>query len=377
MRIAFFTDTFFPQVNGVSRTMDRQIKFLTDKGHEVLIFAPEYEEGKPAEEYGKVVTAKSIKVFFYPEARLSITLPHKIKKILTDFHTDLIHIVTEFTMGLAGHNAGNYLNIPMVSTYHTDYDKYMDYYKMGGFKPIAWKYLKKIHNDCRITFCPSHDTKRMLNSKGISRVKVLSNGVETDLFNPQRASSELRESLGNSDKLMILYVGRIAMEKDIDVLIKAYDKVRHTYKDKISLVITGDGTMKERYQKQFGNDIIFTGYKKGEDLAQVYASADIFAYPSTTETFGNVIIEAMASGLPVVAAATGGILDSVIDGYNGLLTTPKDVDSFADGIVKFIENDAFRKDCANHAAEYAKTKSWDLILDDMYNTFVDVLAGKI
>lgn len=377
MRIAFFTDTYFPQVNGVSRTMDRQIKYLTDMGHEVLIFAPEYKDNKPSDEYGKVVTAKSIKVFFYPEARLSIVGTNKIKKLLIDFNTDIIHIVTEFSMGLAGHIAGNELRIPMVSTFHTDYDKYMDYYKVSGFKPMAWKYLRKIHNDCRITFCPSKDTANLLNSKGVRRVKVLSNGVDIELFNPQKSNPKLRESLGNSDKLMILYVGRIALEKDINILIDAFEKIKDRYKDKISLVITGDGPVRKKYEEKFGDEIIFTGYKSGEDLAEVYASADIFAYPSTTETFGNVVIEAMASGLPVIGAASGGVMDSIIDGYNGILTSPKNVDSFANGMVGFIEDSSFRIEAAKNATEYGKTKSWNLILDDMYRVLVDVTEGRL
>ena len=179
--------------------------------------------------------------------------------------------------------------------------------------------------------------------------------------------------MGNEDKVMILYVGRVAMEKDIDVLINAFRNIKEKYGDRISLVITGDGPVRHKFQQEYGDEIIFTGYRKGEELAQMYASADFFAYPSTTETFGNVVVEAMASGLPVVAAASGGVLDSVKDRYNGILTEPKNPDSFAQGMIEFIEDDNFRRECSKNAREFALSKNWDIILDNMYKTFIRII----
>jgi len=375
MRLAFFTDTFFPQVNGVSRTMERQIQYLKSRGDEIIIFAPEYKnyDGEKFDGYGRMETFRSMKVFFYPECRLSVTYKSRIRQCIMDFRPDLIHIVTEFTIGIAGLLVGRELGIPMVSSFHTDYDKYMDYYKMSGLKPLAWKILKKIHNSCALTFCPSETTKKLLTSKGIKNVHVLSNGVETDFFSPDKKSHEIRRQLGNQDKIMILYVGRVALEKDIDVLIDAYRLIKEKYSSRVSLVITGDGPVRQKYQQACGDEIIFTGYMKGDDLARIYASADFFAYPSTTETFGNVVVEAMSSGLPVIAAASGGVLDTVKDGYNGILTEPRNPESFARGLEHFIVNEKFRQECGKNAREFALSKNWDLILQDMYNTFERII----
>ena len=376
MRIAIFTDTLFPQVNGVSRTLDRQLKYLYEKGNRILIFAPRYKEIYRCD-YGHVIGFRNVKVIFYPECRLSLTQIRKIKRVLRGFKPDLLHIVTEFTIGAAGVTVGKELGIPMVSTFHTDYDKYMDYYKMKHLKPFAWAYLRKIHNNCRMTFCPSEETKNMLLAHKIKNVSVISNGVDVDSFNPEFRSDELRRKLGAENKLIVLYVGRVAQEKDIDVFLKAYEIVKAKYKDRVLFIVTGDGPHRNDLEAKSSPDILFTGYKKGNELYEMYASADIFAYPSTTETFGNVVVEAMAAGLPVVAARAGGVIDSVIDGYNGFLTAPKNEHDFAHGIIKLIEDNELRQKMSLNARNFSLSKAWDVILNDMLNQYNSIISQEL
>lgn len=235
--------------------------------------------------------------------------------------------------------------------------------------------MRRIHNQADLTVCPSHETKRMLESKGINQVGVWGRGIDFEQFQPLKDKNSIKMKYGIADKTMLLYVGRVSQEKNLDILLEAYGQLKKKHGDQLALVVTGGGPLLEELQEKH-RDIVFTGYLRGKDLTDIYASADIFTFPSTTETLGNVVLEAMASGVPVVGPAAGGLKDNIRDHCNGILVKPEDVDTFRDGIDRLIENPTIRKQLAHQARAFAKSKSWDRVFDSLIETYKTVIRSK-
>lgn len=360
MRIAFFTDTFYPQINGVTKTLGQLANFLKQNNIPHLFLAPDYPNRTQPMDDLPILRFKSILFPPYPECRLS--LPHyaKLKRQLDAFQPDIIHVVTPLGIGQAGVRYAKENKVPLVSSFHTNFDAYLKYYNLTSLEPILWNFFKSFHANFDINFCPSYDTKSLLEKQGISNVKIWSRGIHTGLFSPR-----YRKNLNHKDTLKILYAGRLAAEKDLDVLIESIHILNKKYKDKIDVYIAGDGPFKNQMLKRAPNNMIFMGYLKGQNLSEIYASCDIFAFPSSTETFGNVILEAMASGLPVVAVKSGGVIENVHDHYNGLLATPCNPDSFAKALEFLITNRELRLRLSHNALHYVKKKSWNQIFNDL------------
>ncbi|MCG8499938.1 MAG: glycosyltransferase family 1 protein [Firmicutes bacterium] len=372
MKIAFFTDTFLPQINGVTKTLARLIKYLDKKGIEHLVFAPDHHE----EDFFtyNVERFLSFKFFLYPECRLSIPNFFRIHKKLNAFRPELIHIATEFNMGLAGLQYGKTKEVPIVSSYHTNFSKYLQYYGLEFLENALWNYMQWFHNQCSINLCPSHETKKMLENKGVNHLGIWTRGIDCEEFKPEFRSQALRESLGAADKIVLLYVGRISIEKDLDILFDSFKNINQKYYDKVSLVITGDGPMLSKFKTEAPDNVIFTGYKQGRELAEIYASADIFMFPSTTETFGNVVMESMASGVPVVSVAVGGIKDNLLDGHNGLICKPRNVQDFTQAAMRLIEDRVLRVELGYQARQYALMRSWKNVFDKLISDYERTLA---
>lgn len=373
MKIAIFTDTYYPQINGVTNTISKLENYFKRNHIEYKIFAPDYNV---KEKLTNVETFYSIKLLLYPECRLSMVRSSRVNELLLDYKPDLIHVVTEFNMGWAGMTYALRNNIPSISTYTTNFSQYLKYYKLDMFTKAAWDYMKWFHNQSDLTVCPSNDTKKLLIEKGISNVGIWGRGIDSIKFSPEKRSDSLRKELGVEDKVMLLYVGRVSLEKDLDILFEAYGQIRNEYGDKVSLVVTGDGPMLDKY-KSDNKDVIFTGYLKGEALSQLYASSDIFAFPSSSETLGNVVLEAMASEIPVVGVNSGGVKDNIVDGYNGLLSKPQDVKSFKQGIKILIDNEDYRIQIGKNARKFALNKDWDKIFEKLIHQYEEVIyRGK-
>jgi len=281
--------------------------------------------------------------------------------------------MTEFNMGVAGLTYGKKLKIPTVSNYTTNYSQYLKYYSLDIFLNTLWNYMRWFHNQNNMTLCPSMETREMLKNHGIQNTGIFSRGVDAENFNENLRSIKLRKQLGINDKIVLLYVGRVAMEKDINVLLEGYTSILNKYKDKVSLVITGNGPELEKYKKSFPKGTIYTGYKKGRELAEIYASSDIFVFPSPTETFGNVVLEAMASGLPVIAANAGGVKDTVKNRYNGLLFNPGDARELSKLIVEMIENEDLKNNLKENARKTVLERSWGSIFDGLVDTYKEVI----
>ncbi|MEH6931170.1 glycosyltransferase family 4 protein [Bacillus sp. JJ783] len=374
MRVAIFTDTFTPQVNGVAKTLERLTKYFQKENIAYSVFAPQHT----AEDnfVANVNTMRSIPLtILYPECRFAFPTP-RIKRELLAFKPDIIHIATPFNMGLCGLYYAKKLNIPVVGSYHTDFDAYLHYYKIEFLSSMLWNYLKWFHSHMQKNFVPSPETLHQLKKKGFQQLYIWGRGVDCTLFHPTYNKDLFRKKYNITAKYILSYVGRLAPEKDIDTL-QTLIQTTNKERDDIHWLIAGDGPLaKGLHENVPKTNVTFTGYLQGTNLAEVYASSDLMVFPSTTETFGNVVLESLACGTPVIGANSGGVKNIIKDEKTGFLCEPKNEDSFLSSIYELLNNEEMRKQMSQDAHSYAATKSWDEISSDLLMHYDDVIQSR-
>jgi glycosyltransferase involved in cell wall biosynthesis len=356
MRIALFTETFIPKVDGIVTTLCQTVKQLRGLGHEVLIFAP--AGGFDEFDHCRIVGLKSSSFPLYRDLRLA--LPRSsIRKILMDFKPDVLHVAEPALLGIAGlyYGGGKFggaLHLPLVISYHTDLPAYLHYYHLGFLEPHVWKILRFRHKRAAVNLCTSVKMVNQLREHRIERVALWPGGVDADLFHPSRRSEEMRARLteGHPDSPLLLYVGRLSAEKDIESLrpmLEALPQAR--------LALVGDGPHRRALEQHFaGMPVYMAGFLHGEELASAYASSDTFVMPSRTETLGLVVLEAMSSGLPVVAVRAGGIPEMIEHGVSGyLFDTPGEAIAT---IGELLDSKDRRSAIGTEAREHASRDSW-------------------
>ncbi len=373
MRIAYFTDTYLPQINGVSNTLEKLGNYLSNKDINHMFFAPDYNEKVINPTKSPLARFKSISLPFYPECRLSLPLYAKLCRLADKFKPDIIHLTDPFGIGLAGLRYAKERGIPVVYCFTNNFYVFLKYYNLWYLEEIIWGFFKWFHGFSKLNFCPSQDTMQVLKSKGIDNLRIWSRGIDIAKFNPNLRNLDIRYRLGAENKLIFLYVGRMAAEKDLDILMESIDVVNSDYADKVQFVFVGDGPYAKSVKECPHDNVVFTGYLKGRELSEIYASSDVFVFPSSTETFGNVVLEAMASGLPVITVNSGGVKESVVNEYNGLMCIPRDSGSFTKAIVRLIEDKKLKETLSTNAREYSTTKSWNRIFDQLLFDYYSVL----
>ena len=369
MRIAFFTETFSPKIDGVVNTLCYLLDHLAARGHASLLFAPEGGPLKYA--HTPVIGLAGIPFPLYPE--LKLVPPHvDVSQRLVAFQPDLIHVINPFSLGVVGLNQARALQVPVVASYHTDIPGFAVRWGLGLLREPLWAYLRWLHNQADLNLCPSKTTQLELEAQGIQRTKIWSRGVDTRRFNPHHHSQAWRLRLSHSqpETPLLLYVGRLSPEKRVDWLrpmLAALPQVR--------LAIVGDGPTRPELERLFANTpTVFTGYLRGHDLACAYAAADIFVFPAANETLGNVVLEAMASGLPVVAARSGGVLDHVVDGETGLLFEPESQKALVAAVSRLVADERYAQKLGLASRTWVQNRSWASVLDGLladYATLVD------
>lgn len=374
MKVAIFTDTFLPKVDGVARTVAGIISFLHRQNAPYLVFAPDNGPLPADGKHERVYTFPGFDLPVYPECKIALPNYPRISAVLSSFNPDIIHLVTEFSMGLCGLKYAKDYHLPVVASYTTNFPQYLGYYRCGFLEKWAWLYLRWFHNQCALNYCPSQTVQTMLMKKGFRNLTAWGRGIDTSFFSPEKRSSLLRKQLAPGKNLFFLYVGRLAPEKDLDVLFSAWEMVK-TRLPEAQLIITGDGPLSESLRQKAGREIIFTGYLHGEELAAMYASSDVFVFPSTTETFGNVILEAMAAGLPVVAAAAGGVKNLLVNDYNGIACRSRNAHEMASAILKIAGNEELRRKIGWQARQYALKRSWDDVFSALFSSYHDVILS--
>ena len=357
MKIAFFTETFLPKVDGIVTRLTKTIEYLVKNGDDVIVFCP---EGSPNNYKGaKIVGVAAMPLPLYPELKLGLPGP-SVSEALEEFQPDLIHVVNPAVLGLGGIWLARTNNIPLIASYHTHLPKYLEHYGMGMLEPLLWELLKAAHNQALLNLCTSTAMVNELESKGIRRTALWQRGVDTNGFKPEYRNQTMRAKLlGDFPDTgsLLIYVGRLSAEKQIERIKPVLEKIPNT-----SLALVGDGPYRNQLEKIFENTKTnFIGYLAGEELASAYASGDIFLFPSSTETLGLVLLEAMAAGCPVIGANKGGIPDIINDGINGCLYDPDTEDNGEESLIaatKKILEDSTKKENMRKAAR-TEAERWD------------------
>ena len=358
MKIAFFTETFLPKVDGIVTRLTKTIDNLVQNGDEVVVFCP---EGCPTEYKGaKIIGVAAMPLPLYPELKLGLPGP-AVSDALENFKPDLIHVVNPAVLGLGGIWLAKSNNIPLIASYHTHLPKYLEHYGMGMLEPLLWELLKAAHNQALLNLCTSTAMVEELESKGIKRTALWQRGVDTETFKPEFRNQKMRNKLLGKypDKnSLLIYVGRLSAEKQIERIKPVLEEIPDA-----CLALVGDGPYRNQLEKIFENtQTNFIGYLSGEELASAYASGDIFLFPSSTETLGLVLLEAMAAGCPVIGANKGGIPDIINDGVNGCLYDPDGVDqgksSLIEATKKILNNNTKKENMRIEARNESEKWNW-------------------
>lgn len=316
--LALVSETWPPEVNGVAHTVARLVEGMRARGHQVQVLRPrqpaadgQAEGSGPAD-----IELPGIPLPGYRGLRLGLPAARRLRAVWTQQPPDAVYIATEGPLGHSALRVARHLGIPVISGFHTHFDGYAGYYGVGALKPLVRALLRRFHNRCEVTLAPTSALAEELASQGFERVAVLARGVDTRRFTPARRSARLRLQWGaGAATPMVLYVGRLAPEKNLALVIQAFRAIQGCLPD-ARLVLVGDGPSRAALERDHP-DLIFAGQQVGQPLAQHYASGDLFLFPSTSETFGNVVIEAMASGLPVLAFDTAAAHEHIQDSENG------------------------------------------------------------
>jgi len=377
LRIALVTETYPPEVNGVSLTVARIAEGLRQRGHELQLVRPrQAADGSTAQGGNRLreVLVAGAPIPCYSHLRMGLPAGRELRMLWRRRRPDLVHIATEGPLGWSALRAARELGIVVTSDFRTNFQAYSGHYRMGWLRGVISAYLRRFHNLAGCTMVPTEALRAELQAAGFERTVVVARGVDTQLFNPARRSEALRRHWGAADgDGVVLYVGRLAAEKNLDLLLQAFAAMQRV-NPRLQLLLVGDGPLRTALGERCPT-AVFAGQRSGVDLAAHYASADLFVFPSLTETFGNVTPEAMASGLPVLAfdhAAAGQLIEH---GQSGWLAPHGDGAAF----VKWAQHLACEPSAARRAGQAARRSAldldWDGILRQVETVFISALIA--
>ncbi|HUI64127.1 MAG TPA: glycosyltransferase family 1 protein [Bacteroidota bacterium] len=371
LRVAYFAGTMRPGHDGVTRVLYRLIDALKEREIESVFFSPIVPDAssRPV----PMFEVPSVRFPLYKDYRFAVPGQKYFERHLAQFQPDLIHINSPCSLGHAAVRYGMRKEIPVVATYHTHFPSYAKYYKIKALETFSWAYLRKLYNDCQIVYVPSEPIRSELRSHGFRTTEFLPHGVDTGMFNPAHSSAEWRRSLGLEGKTALLFAGRLVWEKDLRTLAESY-RILSAKNPEAVFILAGDGPVRAELE-QMMPEAIFLGQLSARDLSTAYASSDVFVFPSTTETFGNVTIEAMASGIPPVCAREGGASGFVRSGATGLLSEPRDAADLASAIEFLLERPADRKRMGTEALRFAREQSWERVFDRLFRSYSEIALG--
>lgn len=375
-RVALFTGNYNHIADGVSFTLNRLVSFLESEGTEVLVFGPTVEN-PPVAHAGRLISVPSIPVPGRPEYRISLGFSTAAKAAFDAFDPTLVHIATPDFLGNRALRYAKKKGKPVVASYHTHFSSYLKYYGFEEFEGFLWKYLRRFYRQCEHVYVPSHSMAAVLRAHEIKKgLRLWERGVETSLFNPNKRSLAWRRTLGiEDDEIVILFVGRLVWEKGLDVYASVIERLRLLGIPHRSMVV-GDGPAQNDLMQRLP-DTIFTGYLGGEALARAYASSDVFLFPSDTETFGNVTLEAMASGLPTVCANATGSNELVVPGVTGYLAEPGKSRIFFDDVLRLVTQLELRHEMGVAALTRSAQYDWGAVLAKISAYYDEVLYPEI
>ncbi len=363
MKIAIISDAYTPYISGVVNTVEKIEEEFIRRKIEYKIFAPGDETLNDESHH----FFKAVKFLFYNKMDLSFVSSSRFKEAIEGFKPDICHIVTEGPLGVVAARYCNKFNIPYVASYTTDLFNYFKYYAFDSLKPALGSYLKIVHKNAKLNLVPSKISLKQMEYIDVYNNVIWQRGIDTKLFHP------CERKVGERKKL--LYVGRIAKEKNIEVLLEMA-KILNWQEYNFELNLVGDGPILENLKKEEIENVNFLGILKGEKLAEIYRNSDAFVFASEHETFGNVILEAMASGIPVISSIEGGIIENVIDGYNGIAIVENTPTQFVKKVKELFSDMDKYWQIVENARVYIMKKTWVVLTDELLSHYEYALEQK-
>jgi phosphatidylinositol alpha 1,6-mannosyltransferase len=384
MRVLYCTDTYPPQLNGVSVVTSLSVEGLARREWDCLVVAPRYPTARDTAGWeerdlakrmpAEIVAVPSIPLPLYPEVRLALPRPGSMHDLIMRFRPDLVHCATEFGIGRMGQIAAVRAKLPLVSSYHTDFAKYADAYGTSWLRGAVSSYLGRFHRRSRRVFTPSTVSRQDLIRLNVSNIEVWGRGVDSELFHPGRRSQEMRAAFGVGSRFTFLYVGRLAAEKRAEQIVHAFRLASESLpRGVLHLIMAGTGPYEAELRAAAPPGVTFLGFlERRSQLPDLYANCDAFVFASVTETLGLVVLEAMASGLPVIAAPAGGVRDHLRDGKNGLAYAEGDAGSMAAAMVRLAGDWGLTQRLSRGARRTAEALTWESELDRLDLSYREV-----
>lgn len=372
-RVALFTGAYNHIADGVSLTLNRLVEHLERKGASVRVFAPTVDD--PAIDHeGTLVPAPSVPLPGRSDYRFTLGITPSVRAEIEAFDPTLYHIATPDLLGRHALSLAQETDTPVVSSYHTHFSSYLKYYHLDLLESTLWSYLRRFYQQCEHVYVPSTAIGEALKTHGIDDgLRLWQRGVNTDRFTPRKSSTDWRKAHGiDSSEVVVTFVSRLVWEKGLDIYTDVIQRLERKGIPHRSLVV-GDGPARGELEERLPNTT-FTGFLEDDALAAAYASSDLFLFPSDTETFGNVTLEAMASGLPTICADAAGSRDLVSHGETGLLCRPNDADDFAEATQRLILDTSLRKQMSEASHDRAQSFTWTSILERMNQYYNDILG---
>ena len=378
LRVAVVSETYPPEVNGVAATISRVVDGLHQRGHQLQLLRPRQDKSDaaaPQERFTEVLM-RGLPIPRYPHLKMGLPSRRALQKLWSLQRPDVVHLVTEGPLGWSALQAASHLKLPVVSDFRTNFHAYSKHYGVAWLRSPIMAYLRSFHNRTACTMVPTEGLRAELQAAGFERVRVVSRGVDTRLFDPSRRSPALRRQWGaGPGDMVVMYVGRLAAEKNLATLLLAFESLQSVDRS-ARLVLVGDGPQRARLQQRCPT-AIFAGLRRGEDLAAHYASADLFLFPSVTETFGNVLPEAMASGLAVVAFDCAAAHELVRHGNNGLLVPLHDNEDFRATAQRLVGQLSAVHAMGAQARLTASRLDWGRIVDEVESVYAAAIAQPL
>jgi glycosyltransferase involved in cell wall biosynthesis len=373
VKVAYFTESLYPLVDGVSRTLARLFATLEREEVDFRVFSPFHPD--PSVEWrDRVQEVRHLPLVVNPGYRISLPGGREVREALGSFRPDLVHVVSPTPMAVWAQRWARRAGVPSVASFHTHFVSYFPYYRIRRLEPLGWSLLRRFYRRSQRVYVPSWSIIRELRDEGIENLELWSRGIDLSAFSPHYRDPTIRAANGaDEDTPLLLLVSRLVKEKDLADLVKVDAELRRRGV-RFRLALVGDGPMRGELEAKLP-EAHFAGHQSGKALARWYASGDVFVFPSTTETLGNVVLEALASGLPAVVVDRGGPQDLVEPGVTGFVARANDIADIADRVESLLRDRTLRARMATAGIASASSRDWDTINRGLVESYRSVIAG--